>query len=196
MTRWFLSDLHIAHKLVAIERGFVLPNGEADFESYHETLAHNWDSVVRKDDLVYFLGDLAMNADKAWEWLDARPGRKVLVSGNHDETAPFHSKAPQAQREWLAHFFSIHDSLQLKFGAHRVLLSHYPYQGEGSREIEDRHTQWRLRDEGMPLLHGHTHSVADPANGHMYHVGLDAHSLELVHEQTIFEWLDSLESQE
>ena len=37
--------------------------------------------------------------------------------------------------------------------ATRVLLSHFPYAGDS--HDEDRYAQFRLRDEGIPLLHGH-----------------------------------------
>lgn len=130
-----------------------------------------------------------------FEWLAARPGRKILVSGNHDATAGFHSGASKAQQEWLplGIFESIHDYLQIKFGDRRVLLSHYPYAGEGDREMEDRHTQFRLRDEGQPLLHGHVHSKTVLTSANEFHVGLDAHELELVHELEIADWLDGVE---
>lgn len=191
--RFFTSDLHIRHDLVVAERGFRVDGVTVDHDEYERVLAANWDSRVRKNDIVYVLGDIAMNPRKgAFDWLDARPGRKILISGNHDEVAGFHSSAVNAQRVWLEHFDAIFDYLQIKFGDRRVLLSHYPYQGEGDRNMEDRHTQFRLRDEGAPLLHGHTHSTGNPANGSMLHVGLDAWSLELVHEKTVQDWLDGV----
>lgn len=193
--RFFTSDLHIRHDLVVRERGFIFPDGSVDHREYERVLAENWDSRVRKGDIVYVLGDIAMNPRKgAFDWLDARPGRKVLISGNHDEVAGFHSSAVNAQRVWLEHFDAIFDYLQIKFGSHRVLLSHYPYEGEGDRNMEDRHTQFRLRDEGMPLLHGHVHSekVFPGKNRRQFHVGLDAWGLELVHEKSIQDWLDGV----
>jgi calcineurin-like phosphoesterase family protein len=196
MSRFFTSDLHIRHDLVVRARGYQNKTlNEVDHDRYEMHLAYNWDNVVKADDWVYVLGDIAMNPAKgAFDFLDARPGVKILISGNHDATAPFHSKAPQAQRKWLDHFHSIHDSLQVKLtDGRRVLLSHYPYTGEGERVQEDRHTQWRLRDEGMPLLHGHTHDTRTPENGHQFHVGLDAHALQLVPESRIHTWLDSLD---
>ena len=205
--RFFTSDLHIRHDLVVRERGFwrarnadespFLRSMVADHEAYEMFLAANWDSRVGKDDIVYILGDLAMNPNKgAFEWLRARPGRKILISGNHDATAGFHSSASKAQRDWLALgiFESIHDFLQVKFGDRRVLLSHYPYTGEGDRGMEDRHTQFRLRDEGQPLLHGHEHkkNALEVDLPHQLHVGLDSWDLHLVHESTVQDWLDGV----
>ena len=38
----------------------------------------------------------------------------------------------------------------------RRSLSHFPYTGDHTET--DRHTEYRLRDRNLPLLHGHTHS--------------------------------------
>ena len=191
MSRYFTSDLHIRHDVAVIHRGFVNEDGSADHDGHEIVLALNWDAVVHESDTVYILGDIAMNPNKgAFDFIDARPGRKILISGNHDATASFHSKASAAQRKWLDHFESIHDFLQIKIDGQKVLLSHYPYQGEGERNIDDRHTQFRLRDEGMPLLHGHTHSrYITSHNPNQFHVGLDAWDTGLVSEQDVVRWL-------
>lgn len=52
-------------------------------------LADAWDAAVGADDLVLLVGDLswATRPDEAREdlaWIDRRPGRKVLLKGNHD----------------------------------------------------------------------------------------------------------------
>lgn len=36
-----------------------------------------------------------------------------------------------------------------------ALLSHYPYDGDHTQQT--RYEAYRLRDTGLPLLHGHTH---------------------------------------
>jgi calcineurin-like phosphoesterase family protein len=198
MTRFFTSDLHIRHDLVARERGFVTLEGAADHNAHERELASDWDSRVRADDHIFILGDIAMNPKKgAFDFIDARPGIKHLIAGNHDAVAGFHSSALKVQREWLEHFETVHDFLQLKFSAgqtsHKVLLSHYPYKGEGAeRDQEDRLSQFRLRDEGMPLLHGHTHSAELHESPYSLHVGLDAHDMKLVSERDIQKWLDTL----
>jgi len=52
-------------------------------------LAAAWDASVGGDDLVLLVGDLSWATRPAearadLEWIDARPGRKVLLKGNHD----------------------------------------------------------------------------------------------------------------
>ncbi|HEY0880262.1 MAG TPA: metallophosphoesterase [Archangium sp.] len=52
-------------------------------------LQRNWDATVTNDDLIIVAGDIswATRPNEVMEdlaWLDARPGKKVLLRGNHD----------------------------------------------------------------------------------------------------------------
>jgi predicted phosphohydrolase len=52
-------------------------------------LMRNWDETVRADDVVIVAGDIswATRPNEVMDdlkWLDARPGKKVLLRGNHD----------------------------------------------------------------------------------------------------------------
>lgn len=219
--RHYTSDIHGMHKLVAVERMLKrwnasrLENGEdpirkedltdeqgaSMIDEHSAVIAENWDRVVAKDDIVYILGDIAMNPRKGvFDWIKARPGRKILVFGNHDEAAGFRSKGltERTKPEWTETFVSSGDFAFIKIGGKRVALSHYPYDGEGDRDFEggDRYEEARLRDMGVPLIHGHEHSVAKAHTSRlgtpMFHVGLDAWNLELVPESVIVEWLDNL----
>lgn len=197
--RFFTSDLHIRHNLVVSERGFIVDGVTVDHDEYESILAENWDSRVKKDDHVYILGDLAMNPNKgAFDWLANRPGVIHLVSGNHDETHPLHTNHLSAQQKWfrLGIFATINSQGSVKINGRKVLLSHFPYKGEGGRDIEDRYSEWRFRNEGLPLLHGHEHkkNVLEASLPNQFHVGLDSWNLELVHELSVGDWLDSLPS--
>lgn len=193
--RFFTSDFHGRHDVAIRHRGYGREDGTVDHDAYENELAEKWDSRVRKDDQVFILGDLALNPNKgAFQWMAARPGRKVFISGNHDATHPLHSSWMQATRTWMALgiFELIASQGSVKIAGQKVLLSHFPYRGEGERDIEDRHVEWRFRDEGLPLLHGHTHSSQNPSNGHQLHVGLDAWDIDLVHEDSVGDWLDGV----
>lgn len=53
------------------------------------TLQANWDAKVTADDLVIVAGDISWGTrphevQEDLAWLDARPGKKVLLRGNHD----------------------------------------------------------------------------------------------------------------
>lgn len=208
--RWFTSDQHIGHKLVAEIRGFYhehpqagefgVPGRVPDTEEHDRVLAEKWDKVVSPDDTVFVLGDISINPkrDNAFEWFQERPGKKHLIAGNHDSVHPMHSKALQAQQDpqWRDTFVTINSWVRLKMLGRTVLLSHFPYDGEGSRDIEDRNTEYRLKDSGFPLLHGHTHAKhqahASALGSPMLHVGVDAWGLDLVPESTVIEWLEYL----
>ena len=93
---------------------------------------------------------------------------------------------------------------KIRLGDRTVLLSHFPY--EGDHTTEERATQFRLRDEGLWLVHGHTHltnrlgpnprylTIMDAATGgpgkpdprgREVHAGLDAWDLRPVSEAAI-----------
>lgn len=212
--RHYTSDNHHDHEMVAVLRmlqrqaadGRTLSKEDLSRDQIDEMIAEhsriqaeNWDRVVGPDDTVFVLGDISMNPKKgAFQWFRERPGKKVLIAGNHDAVAGFHSKAinEQQKAEWADTFIAIRDFAFLKIGGRRVALSHYPYDGEGDRDIEDRMTEVRLRDAGIPLLHGHEHSThrahTSLAGTPMLHVGLDAWDMNLVSEATVLEWLEYL----
>lgn len=77
------SDTHFFHRrIIEYENR---PFGSV--EEMNEKLIENWNSVVLPQDLVYHLGDFALNVgdDKVKEILDRLNGEIVLVSGNHDK---------------------------------------------------------------------------------------------------------------
>jgi predicted phosphohydrolase len=59
------------------------------WKDHPEKIARNWDAMVLKDDVVLVAGDIswAMRLPEAMPDLDyiaARPGKKLLIRGNHD----------------------------------------------------------------------------------------------------------------
>jgi len=180
---WFTSDTHFNHAMVAGLRGF------ASAEEHNEAVIVNWNAAVSRDDIVWHLGDVGMR--KPFLPLIKRLNGTIhLVAGNHDAVWPGHRDAFRHQREWLEVFASVQPFARRRLGGHHVLLSHFPYAGDHTEQ--DRHLQYRLRDEGAWLLHGHTHGKermtftecpfvpfrGEPAwRGRQVHVGLDAWDL-------------------
>jgi Predicted phosphoesterase or phosphohydrolase len=196
MTKWYTSDLHIGHFLVADLRARVL---ELTFDDprqaiawHDQMLAANWDAIVRRDDQVWILGDLScggrMVQAAALAWLAQRPGEKHLVSGNHDTCWPGHRNAHKEQRLYLnSGIASVQPFARHRINGHEVLLSHFPYVGDHSET--DRYDQYRLRDEGRYLLHGHTHSRDQVSNDRQIHVGVDAWDFRPVNLDQIMEFI-------
>lgn len=176
---WFTSDLHLGHARVAELRGF------ACVEHHDATLAGAWDRSVRDGDIVWILGDLTLgNPEPALSWVDARPGVKHLIAGNHDRVHPMHrtSHRETVKHAWLGTFHTIQTMARRKIAGCDVLLSHFPYPGTDRPDRTDQtsYDQWRLPNMGLPLLHGHTHSLLTlSTNSHapQIHVGLDAWGL-------------------
>jgi len=99
------------------------------------------------------------------------PGTKHLIAGNHDRCHPMHRDAHNWQRRYLEVFDSVQSFARRRIAGRQVMLSHFPFSGDHT--FEDRYTQYRLRDEGAWLLHGHTHSMSK-GEGRQIHVGADA----------------------
>lgn len=172
MSVFFLADLHIGHAKVAEIRfrphaaqHLGLPHpAQAIIQWHDDLLALNWDAVVKPDDIVWILGDISAGGRaaqlNALEWIQNRPGKKHLITGNHDACSPIHRDSHKWQRIYLEAFESVQMAARRKIptaeGNVTVLLSHFPYVGDRGQE---RYAQWRLRNEGLPLLHGHTHSA-------------------------------------
>lgn len=174
MSVWFTSDLHFGHRLVAGHRGF----GE-DIDAHDDTIAREWIKAVRSDDHVWVLGDLAVSSpDHALKILMSLPGHKHLVSGNHDSCHPMHRNSHKHLRRYLLAFESVQPFARRRIDGEDVLLSHFPYDKD---RYEARYTQYRLRDEGRWLLHGHTHDADQRREGREIHVGVDAWGLAPVH---------------
>lgn len=164
----FTSDLHLGHPKVAEIRGF------ESTDEHDEHLAWRWRTFVHEHDVVYVLGDVSGDGGQAHalEILRGLPGEKRLILGNHDAAHPLHSRAFRHLAEYLDVFSYVAPFGHVKIGGRRVLLSHFPYRRD--RETV-RHAQWRLRDEGAWLLHGHTHGPERlTASEREIHVGADA----------------------
>lgn len=165
-TVFYWADLHVGHQLVADERGYSSP------AEHDEALAEAWAETVTKRDSVWILGDLASaNPRPALDLLAKLPGTKHLVAGNHDPAHPLHLDSHRFQRRYHEVFSSVQTAGHRRLGDHTVLLSHFPYEGDGVGR-EDRYSQWRLRDEGRWLLHGHVHQ-AWKVKGRQINVGVD-----------------------
>lgn len=210
MSVFYTSDTHLGHRKVAQIRwqqafpGIELPEKIEHVLKWHDSiLAQNWDATVTKDDVVWVLGDLALASSKSGiatvlAWFAARPGRKHLIPGNHDPVHPLHRDAHKWQKAYLEVFESVQLAARRKFtlpdhSTREVLLSHLPYVGD--RDGTDREPQWRLRDEGDWLLHGHLHGTTPfhTVGTRQLDVGLDPWGLAPVSEETLLQLMAVLE---
>lgn len=85
MSIWVIGDLHLSFGLKGKEMDIFGPK----WTRHHEKIEKNWDTLIKGDDLVLIPGDIswAMHLEEAipdLEWIDKRPGTKVMIRGNHD----------------------------------------------------------------------------------------------------------------
>lgn len=74
----FIGCLHFGHKFISKLRGF------DSSEEHDALLIETWNKVVNKRDKVFILGDITMETDEYYPYLDELKGSKHVVLGNHD----------------------------------------------------------------------------------------------------------------
>lgn len=178
---WLTSDTHFGHTKMAELRLFT------SVRAHDETIVRNLARRVGWDDDLWVLGDVALGRrSESLRWFNHVPGRKHLVLGNHDRAHPMNRNAHDHLAEYLGFFETVQTVATLRRDGRTILLSHFPYDGEGAARYDktDRATQWRLPDEGELLLHGHVHDTVrfrrSKGGSRMIHVGLDAWGLKPV----------------
>lgn len=131
--KWVISDLHLGHKNILRYSGAL--RGGTTPEEHDAWIREQWNSVVRKGDLVYVLGDVAMTSE-ALAQLRSFKGQKKLVRGNHDV---------EATQEYLKYFDQVYGLLSFKG---TFWLSHAP--------VHPAELRGRLN------IHGHVHQNSIP----------------------------------
>ena len=185
------SDLHLGgHVKVARHR---YPDWE-DRPDAVTTGAHDYEVLEALYKLpryshLMILGDLSGRTDHEDAALNMlsqvavdRALEMYLVPGNHDSCHPLHGSALTSQAKFGFVFKFNQIVAKRRWGkgvSTEYLFSHFPYDGDTEgREGGDRFTQYRLQDEGLPVVHGHTHGKYKTSRSKrdtlQVHVGFDA----------------------
>jgi len=84
MKEWIISNTHFGHEKIIGYCNRPFKNvGQMD-----ETLVSRWTNRVKPGDIIYHLGDVGFtNGDFLQKVLGRLPGKKILVTGNHDKSA-------------------------------------------------------------------------------------------------------------
>jgi calcineurin-like phosphoesterase family protein len=123
----FIADPHLGHLNMAKRRGF------KSIEEHDEYFIKRWNSVVKKQDLTYILGDITMESPKYYHLLARLNGRKIVVGGNHDK--------PQHTSELLKYVDSVGAMVKYK----GIWLTHCP--------VHPMELEYRVARN----IHGHIH---------------------------------------
>ncbi len=79
MRIFIISDTHFGHKALAAEY-LSRP------DNFTSKTIENWTKLVKQNDIIIHLGDVVVGGPKTWEeTVSILPGRKILVTGNHDQ---------------------------------------------------------------------------------------------------------------
>ncbi|KAK0341513.1 hypothetical protein LTR94_026050, partial [Friedmanniomyces endolithicus] len=145
MAVFFTADTHFGdHRTINIHK--------RPFSSVQEMDAHiakRWDEVVRPDDIVWHLGDVAQGAAQLKQIHDLN-GIKHLVRGNNDP-------AIVADADFWA---SVTDYAEIRVDDRSLILCHYPFRS------------WSGQHRGSINLHGHSHGKLKPMP-RQFDVGVD-----------------------
>ena len=82
---WFIGDTHLGHTNILKflkEDGFPLRPFKSTWEM-EGVIFERWCEVVKPEDTVYHLGDVAFTQDALFR-MRTLPGKKQLIRGNHD----------------------------------------------------------------------------------------------------------------
>lgn len=192
---WFTSDIHLGHKNVIkyCNRPFT------SIEEMHEYIIKHWNETVKPEDKIYVLGDFSFSPKWVTELVPKLNGYKILVMGNHDPMFPHYCNRNNTKRERMFDRYirdgwneiHLHTTIKLSNGMN-VLLSHLPYPTEDAFKYDKRFIQFRPPDQGMFLLHGHSHGCYKKM-GRMIDVGIDAHDMKILSEDDVIKLIESKE---
>lgn len=174
---FFTSDTHFGHRNIIkyCDRPF------KDTEHMDEFIIQNWNAAVPWNGIVFHLGDIALgDISKSLPKVGRLNGHKIATIGNHDRLFSTYSANHRARftPEYEKVFQNIVDESgdTVSLNGIEFRFSHFPYTGDHTPS--DRHSSVRPVDDGMPLIHGHTHTkdrVTYSSKGTMQiHVGQDA----------------------
>ena len=119
----YLADMHFDHE-------DIIGYDNRPFNSVREmndALIERWNSVCRKDDLTYIIGDFCAGDSSRWrELLGQLAGRKVLITGNHDNLEAAVQMCREGMLEEAAPYLEITDCEETGSKERHVVLCHYP----------------------------------------------------------------------
>ena len=153
MNIYFTADTHLNHPALANIRAFKFGLGFKSTKEHDEFIITNWNSVVRKGDEVYLLGDFCFGSHEIVRSMRTRLNGKIhLIMGSHDRANKIHN-LPEL-------FASISDLKTIKIDAQKIVLCHYAMR------------VWAYSHYGSWHLYGHSHRNLE-GWGKSFDVGVD-----------------------
>lgn len=141
MSRYIISDLHLGHANIIkyCNRPF------SSVEEMDKTIIDNWNTIVKPEDEVYFLGDFCFGRPGqkvSKEYREKLNGKIHLILGNHDRYIDKSS------------FDSVQKYIILEELGKKILLTHYPVYREDYSYIKEN---FNLPNYDI-CFYGHVHN--------------------------------------
>jgi calcineurin-like phosphoesterase family protein len=170
--KYFTSDFHLGHANIIkfCNRPF------SSVEEMDETITDNFLKTVKPGDIVYFLGDLAMNREPALKFLAKIPENVQFhfIYGNHDMKLPEYFKQ-------YCDTVSQYKNIQEK--GKDIFLCHYPMY------------TWPSSHYGSWMCFGHHHwDTRNIFYGKMMNVSVDANNFKLVSFDEVVSFMETREN--
>ena len=154
---YFTSDWHLGHRNIIKYRPEF-----SSIQEHDQTLIANFNTLVTKRDIVYFLGDIAFTEEAIEQLKELNHCRKILVMGNHDY-------------KHASKFLGVFDDLVGLKAYRSFWLSHCPIHPQEMRER-------------VGNIHGHLHrSILNDPDGKYFDVSPEKHNYMPVDLTTIQE---------
>ena len=133
---WFCSDLHLGHSNMY---KFTNYDGTKcrpwdNYEEAEEYMLQEFNKVLKPNDTLYVLGDVASKTDRASYFFNALvPCRRILLMGNHDNKIGF---------KFLSKYFN---EIRGAYNLENYIMTHIPVSSGSKGRFKTN-------------IHGHTHS--------------------------------------
>ncbi len=169
---WFIGDTHLGHQNILKYEPIARPFN--NITEMNEAIVERWNTVVKKHDKVYHLGDFAFGRHNI-AIAGQLQGQKRLILGNHD--------AYPADM-YLKYFLSVHGALFWN----KFILTHVPVHPS------------TLIGRAVGNIHGHTHSkcVMDQLSGEpnnwYYNVSCEQNNLTPINADILLQRVGQMEN--
>lgn len=204
MTQYFTSDFHFEHDDVARSRGF------DSIDEHDQTILKNLQETILPGDTLWIMGDLTYYENPGYDRVHRQFQDFLLdtfqetivtnfIIGNHERCHPIRPYSANYLNDFIKN--SMYDTITLfdniPMTIHgqetEVMISHFCYSGDDLFRY-NKFKQYRLRDYGIPIIHGDTHSrekVSFSDDGTIQVcIGLDAWSMKPVSEEEIIDLIE------
>lgn len=155
---FFTADHHFGHENIIkfCNRPFV------DTKEMNQTLIQRWNEKIKKNDVVYHLGDFGLTyKENLAAIIDRLNGKIHLIAGNHEGSAIQNKN----KFVWIKdyHELKVKDA-DCQNGVQRIILFHYALR------------TWQGASRGNWHLYGHSHgNLPDLTDQLCFDIGVDCH---------------------